>query len=446
MLAVFNDGGGMPDNRPHALRAFDDVLAGRVPGLPRIPFSADPEVIEAARITFPNIVIGLRGLTHAHLERLAAKYLAHLNKAGIQDVAAITRFSLANFMELIAAIRSKPDALFTNVSITGLLRGHRQRELQNAARLKKHLSEILPPRKVLWQSGSYRIEEATDPRHLIRDSFALGHGAGTLYNEEILTRLRITSSHPEALHYIHYWIALRKGRSRILTLTSDGVPLVTMEYLIKAQTIDQLSARRQITGSEHFFKPMCRALADLRHTLPLSGIADLVQTTDKPLGTVITPEGDFEKPDRANLTSALAGLIDLTNDDVVFNAMACNNPLLDVSVAELTQNTLSRITRVAGGLLCVMEDLDMPNLTHIGRDLYLPLAASCNIPRLRTIGRDFIAECLIQAMLPELTTVGGSFECPDLECADLANLQSIGRSTKKADFIKSHTRTAEDRS
>ena len=130
------------------------------------------------------------------------------------------------------------------VNISGILRMHRQRAGQAAARLRKILGKM-PPRRTLWRSpdGVYTIDEATDPRHLQADSSKLRHCVGTSHNSAMLAERGLRSTDPEAIHCLHYWLKVVRGSSRIFTFMRGNASIATMEVENRSGTIVQFEPR-----------------------------------------------------------------------------------------------------------------------------------------------------------------------------------------------------------
>ena len=434
-----------------AAMAVSNVLAGRTAdGLAtfplKVPFTADPESRALAAKFVQYLAFNLPQLTVAHLTPLAAKLLIHLNKTAKQNADTISLALIFDLPPLRAALADNPDILFTKAGMAAILRIGRLKT-QPPPIFHEPLPARIPPRIILWQSSPYRIEEATDPRHLVQDSDAIGHCAGTLYDSSALRRANVPKGSLNHLHHLHHWIAIREGLSRIFTLTRDRNPIVTMEYLTGPKTIDQLEATETILGDEDFFRPLCRGLSDLRHRLGLNGIRQLASAEGPfSLGKVVTHDGNITNPTCANLPTALAGFVDLIHFNARYNALACANPLLDVCVdRDTTQNDRNRITRVAGSYTCMLHDVFMPNLTHVGRDLDMPLALFCNMPVLLSVGSDINAEWLEEALLPRLESVAGRFLAPSLEAAQLSSLQTLnGREKTAAAFKARHHKPMPD--
>lgn len=427
--------------------AVENVLAGRTadglqPFATSIPFTKDSAVREAVAAAVSIIYLMKQADLRRRLTPLTAKLLIHCSRSGIQTIEKIRAFLDADFMDLKDAIHQRPDILDTKAGVKAIVRAYRQRTRQAAAALCADLPADVPPRNVLWQSGQYRIEEATDPRHLQHDSAALGHCAGTLHNTVILRLLDISPDAPEAIHYLRYWMAVKTRNVRILTLTAKHLPLLTMEYRTRSRVIAQIAKPGEISPNAHYFRPLCAALSDLRHELPISAIPALPPGRENAGDTILTPSGTLEPPTVANIKHAISGVVKLQPQQTRFNALACLNPMLDIDIDLLAPTERNRIRIVAGTLHSTAEHATLPNLIHVGRDLDLHGALSCDAPRITTVGGKISAPSMREAFLPSLLTVAETFKCPSLLAADLSNLQSVERKTENADAIKTQCHRA----
>lgn len=400
-----------------------------------IPFTTNQAARDAVSDALQFILHHVPTLWTPHLTPLTAKLLIHFNKTGRQDADAIATFMHDNWTPLVAAIADNPAILFTKATVGAIIRKQITTTHQYLAQQQHTLPASVPPRAVLWSQGAYRIEEATDPRHLLQDTFTIGHCVGASYNNVALQRLGITESAPEAIHYLSYWMAIRRRRCRILTLTCNGVPMATMEYRTRTRALRQVVANRPMTGEEHFFKPLCQGLTALRPLLRYSSTPCLVFPPKPGPTHVITADGEQELPDFHNIPDALGGSIaaDPENTDLV--ALACTNPLLDIDITDTHQPGVDAITHVAGSLTSFDPEIFMPNLVEIGQNLEMCMTYYCSMPELRSIGGNLVGEGLSVAAFPRLTTIGGEFEAPDLVHADLTALHSIGGSEKLAHVI-----------
>jgi hypothetical protein len=208
----------LPETRPprwNAHEAVANVLAGKPADgsgiLPlAIPFTKDPEARAAAADVVASIAEQLKGtLPDDAVTPLVAKLLSHFCKTGCQTEVAIRAFPAATLAD---AIREAPEIIHAKANIAAILRRHTRRSQQSAAVLKGKLSADVPDRVILWAEGQYRLEEATDPRHLQQDSIALGHCVGTTHSSAALAEKGLEPTDPEAIHYLHYWVKLKRAR------------------------------------------------------------------------------------------------------------------------------------------------------------------------------------------------------------------------------------------
>ncbi|OYW52366.1 MAG: hypothetical protein B7Y80_19620 [Hyphomicrobium sp. 32-62-53] len=231
----------------------------RAPGVTiAIPFTKDPEARAATRKVILALMVwvphdGFK--QHEIRNALGAKVAAHLNKTGRQTRKSIEDFP--HWRELRDALVEAPHLLTQPVIIAGMLRMHRQRAAQAAARLRNILGKV-PPRKIVWQStdGIYRIAEASDPRHLQADSAALWHCVGTSHNSALLAERGLQPSDPEAIHCLHYWVKVKRGSARILTFMREDTPIATME--VEGSRVIQFEPRH--TDEEPYLAPVLTGL------------------------------------------------------------------------------------------------------------------------------------------------------------------------------------------
>ncbi len=321
-----------------AQNAVNAILAGKAldgSELPiRIPFTADADARLAASVILAHVLEALAdSLSINQLTAITAKLLSHLSRSGAQTAETIRRFRIN---ALVDALRDAPDLIAANTGIAGILRDHERRSRQAAAHLRRRAAADVPDGIALWQNGRWRLEEATDPRHLQLDSQVLKHCVGTLYSRPALRDSGLHARDPEASHCLHYWINIRCGKTRILTLTENGVPHVTLEYDVLRQAIVQMQdAKRDATlsASARYFQPLCQALGAMREPLNLSSIEGLPTSGED---RILTTSGEFVVPSRDNIHTALVGTVDMAATTSVEEMLAvCAIPLLRVDLRKV---------------------------------------------------------------------------------------------------------------
>lgn len=227
--------------RPHsATAAVRNVLNGKTadgtaPLRQPVPFTKDPHARCAAICKLQMI------LSHCHRQfqpedvtPFTVKFLTHLRKTGLQDRDAIIAFQT---LPLITAIMANPLLLSSRAGIPAMLRSHQRSQQQARAALLRCLQDDVPDRRLVWSSPPYSLEEVTDPRHLQHDSLVLGHCAGTLHLPQALRHHKLAPDHPDAIHYLRYWVRIKNGDSRIFTFIENGVPAYTIETAPSTQTV-----------------------------------------------------------------------------------------------------------------------------------------------------------------------------------------------------------------
>lgn len=165
---------------------------------------------------------------------LTVKFLWHLTRTGKQTSEAILLFPI---VPLIHAIKHYPHMVRGKGSIISILRKHQQHLERERAKQWLLLEGPTPERILLWTDGLYTLKEATDPRHLLNDTLVLGHCVGSLFNRIALEHLKLSKDHPDAIHYLHYWMKIKSGESRILTLFEADMSLVTIDFHPHTQII-----------------------------------------------------------------------------------------------------------------------------------------------------------------------------------------------------------------
>lgn len=215
---------------------------------PSIPFTNNPAARKAAAYLFATLINACRAvLTADAMAPLATKLLIHLNRTGRQDARSIYECSSSI---LVKAIRLSPHLVsHKRAGINAILRKYRQRQDQERKAARRSLPIQAPPRAVLWSSSRFSIEEATDPRHLIADTKALGHCVGRALNPISLISHGLSPEHPDTIHFLSYWQKIKRREARIITLMGYGVPRVTLHYDIAKQEMAELSGAVALDGT-----------------------------------------------------------------------------------------------------------------------------------------------------------------------------------------------------
>jgi hypothetical protein len=398
-----------------------------------IPFTKNQNARDAIALLLDALITHVGNVLprDAHTA-LTAKLLAHLTRTG-SGLLEITEFPLT---ELADAIRENPDLVTGRANIAAMLRTHRQRNRQAAAVLKHGLKPEMPPRRILWQSANFRVEEATDPRHLQQDSCELNHCVGTTHNPDALEKRKLSPDDPEAVHCLHYWMKIRSGQTRILTLTHKSRPLVTIEYDTRSRAIVQMEGSDFRHPSEHtYFPALCDALFSLKGPLDLTSVPDLLAGMD---GLILTRTGSIELPSRTNINDALLGIVELTADNFDIVETVSANPLLTLDTTELELTELARITRVQGSVHSLSSSLTLPSLAAIGGDLWAPIAQSASLPNLSLVGRKTSLNSVLRIEVPHLETISGSAEFANIAKASFPRLRHIGGSAAFPNLRNAH--------
>ena len=311
------------------------------------------------------------------------------------------------------AIKEAPELITAKTNIAGILRGHRRRNHQAAAALRSTLSNDVPDRTILWEKDRYRIEEATDPRHLQRDSAELRHCVGTAHNSAALTANGLEPDDPEAIENLHYWMKIKDGTARIFTLTRDSVPVVTIEYDPKAHAILQMENSADcIDGREPYFPALCRALYAMKTSLGLKRIDGLPEVADN---AILTKHGAEVRASPANYHEAIAGSIVLErNADPALIAGATGTALITADISALDEQHLRHIPqhvlatlRTSQPKLMLEHVVSGDIIAHRAESIFLPrhqegrvvtTATRLTLPMHRT--GDVLAASALEVSLP----------------------------------------------
>lgn len=281
--------------------AIANVLSGH---------SADGSKAISTTVSFTNDVAARSAAAHklrlllCHCHRvlneddvtpLTIKLLWYLTRTCGKTAEAINCFPI---ITVIRAIQHAPHLVSGRTSISGMLKHYRQHLQRERAMIWATLSDDVPKRTLLWAEGAFTFEEANDPRHLVYDSLILGHCVGTLYNRAALECAKLSRDHPKAIHYLHYWMKIKDGESRIITLIEAGTPLVTVQFHVSTRSI--VCAQGRITCEGQLLEipfsakqplltalkslPVKRGGSRLVHNLPFGPLSgpDLVQTSNQP--------------------------------------------------------------------------------------------------------------------------------------------------------------------
>lgn len=233
-------------NLYRAYKAIDNILHGRTAdgrdSLPyRVSFTNENSALKAAAHQLRLILCHChKDLTLEDVTPLTVKFLWHLTRTGKTTPNEILAFSILPFAR---AISHTPHLVRGKGSLNAILRRHQVHLAQERAKAWYGLAEAMPARKLLWSDGRFTLEEATDPRHLVYDSLALGHCVGSLYNNAALAHAGLTPHDPESIHFLHYWIKIRGRVVCIFTLAEAGMPLMTIEYHPATKTILALQGK-----------------------------------------------------------------------------------------------------------------------------------------------------------------------------------------------------------
>ncbi len=235
-------------NLSRAYNAITNVLQGRTadgnnPISTTVSFTTDISARRAAahqlRLIFCHChrVLDLDDITP-----LTIKFLWHLTRTGNQTNKAILGFPI---IPMIHAIKNAPHMVRGKASLLAILRKHHQDLSCERAKQWHILNVNVPERTLLWSNGVYTLEEANDPRHLVYDTLSLGHCVGSLYCKAALAHHQLTADHPDAIRYLHYWLKIKHGEARIVTLFEADTPLITIDFHVATKTIT--SAQGQTT-------------------------------------------------------------------------------------------------------------------------------------------------------------------------------------------------------
>lgn len=255
-----------------ALDYLNDILDGKVDiATGTIPFTKNQATRKAAAYLFATTINCCRPvLTADAMLPLATKLLIYLSRTGRQDSQSIYECGTST---LVNAIKLSPHLVpDQHAGIEAILRKYRQHQEQERKAAWLALPINTPPRTVLWSSSRFSIEETTDPRHLIADSEALGHCVGRALSPSALIHHALPPEHPDTIHFLAYWLKIKRRQARIITLLEYGMPRVTLHYDIAKQEIAELSGAVTFDGrpTASIRKSFRNVLALLPSLIPLT--------------------------------------------------------------------------------------------------------------------------------------------------------------------------------
>lgn len=195
------------------------------------------------------------------------------------------------------------------------------------------------PRRVLWECGPFRFEEATSPSHLIEDSAVLGHCVGVTYDKHQLARHQLQPDDMEAAPFLTYWLRIRRGLSRIVTFTRDRIPVATLEYSVKRKCIVRIERRgaRNMHASHPDIAPFCEGLFSI---VTAWGIRSLPHINGVPPGIIVTARG-LEPPTLDTLRRALWGYVHLDATSAPeFIRLCGETPRISIVITQLPPDSL----------------------------------------------------------------------------------------------------------
>jgi hypothetical protein len=99
---------------------------------------------------------------------------------------------------------------------------------------------------------------------------------------------------PESSHDLHYWQKIKAGETRIFTLTSDRLPVATLEYCVDSRAILHIEGRNGVLvdHGQSIFLPLCAAIHAIRKPLALTDVDGLPGPLLR--GIILTRRGTFE--------------------------------------------------------------------------------------------------------------------------------------------------------
>jgi hypothetical protein len=233
---------------------------GTAPLAHTVPFTRKPEArIHVAHVLALILHLCKDSLAPDDITPLAAKLMIQYTRS--------RRLGPVRF--LADAINADPCILRTRASIHGIIRIFFQRRQQATAATWRAMLENAPPRRLLLSIPPFTLEEATDPRHLLQDTLALGHCVGYTYDEDILARQGITSRNHESLQYLSYWQSIKAKQTRIITLMEGTVPRVTVEYRMPYKTLGYIEGNVKGGRAVRIPDSYAKALSNLSRVLDL---------------------------------------------------------------------------------------------------------------------------------------------------------------------------------
>ena len=199
-----------------------------------------------------------------------------------------------------------------------------------------------PPRRILWECGPFRFEEATSPSHLIEDSAVLGHCVGVTHDKHQLARHQLHPDDKEAAPFLTYWLRIQRGLSRIVTFTRDRIPVATLEYSVKRKSIIRIERRgaRNMHAGHPDIAPFCEGLWSI---ITAWGIRSLPHINGVPSGSILTTHG-LEHPTLDTLRRALWGYVHLdATSEPEFIRLCGETPCISIVITQLPPVSLDAL-------------------------------------------------------------------------------------------------------
>lgn len=254
---------------------------------------------------------------------------------------------------------------------------------------------------VLWQSGACTLHELTEAADLRAAGLELGFDSIASRFIHPLKQRGLNADSPEALRFLDSWHCVKMGWMRYFLLRHDCKPAVLIVYQAVRQRISHIRthAYEKVHPGHRHWRPVCAAVAALKREIPIGLVYDLPQV----FRTIITPEGNYERPTSANIRTALtAQICDLRDRDLLPEALA----LPHVTISLWAQAMIEKLdsTGTIKTNLFAAHDIDYPNLRHC-QNITADYAERISLPDLESAG-DLVFRDARDVHAPKLRTAG----------------------------------------
>jgi len=255
--------------------------------------------------------------------------------------------------------------------------------------------------RVIWQDGSYTLHELTEAADLraIGLELAFDSIAGRFIHS--LKQRGMDPDSPEALQFLDSWNCVKMGWMRYFVIRQYDKPAVLIEYQPLRQRVSHIRAHgyEMIQPGHPHWRSVCAAVTALKREMPIGLVYDLPQV----FRSVITPEGNYEKPTPSNITTAItAQICDLRDRGLLPDALQM--PHVTISIwAQAMIEDLGPTGAIKASLFA-RHDIDYLKLRHC-QNITTVFAERISLPNLESAG-DLVFRSAREVNAPKLRTAG----------------------------------------